>query len=748
MPRSDLVEARVHRKLSRLRLSLRLHLAGEGLAWVTLALAALVVVTLGLDWGAHKITLQHMTVAQRLVILALALAGVAAVAWRHLAGPQRVPMSEEDLAQVVERHYPALGDRLVSALEFSRVADLEALGASEAMVHRMAAEAGRLAMPLAFTAPIRRDRLWRRAAGALAAAAVLGAFAAWQPETMRTWLRRDLLLGLLGDPKWPQDTHLEVRGAPDFRVMRGGALTLTVDAAGSRVVPREVVLHMAFPSVGTVEETVPASGADAATYVRTFEAVGEPFRFHVTGGDDRTAEYEVRLAEPPELREVAFTVEYPAYTGRGAAEIQGEQGVLSIPVGSWVTLRGRANKDLAAAALFLENEPVGQCAVETAAAPGGGPPAPRQVVGRFKLAAGKRAQPALSLRVALTDSEAFTNPRGVRYTVIPVKDREPAVQMAIRGVGGQVTDKARVPMALSAKDDYGVRRIDLEFGIVGISDEAARLPVREWSATEAAVQVDHALDLSQLSAGMAAGESLVKVGETIRLAAAGQDTLPPPDGPNTGRSSPALLKVVSDADLLAGLIQMQKAMREQFRQAMVLQSEAQARTDSARKVAEAGQLTAEVGRQAGESARLQRQVAASLGTIADRFAQILDQLNNNRVGTDADKQRLKDRILDPMRDLAAEPMRRAAADLGGTMEGKPADALAAEFARIGGLQDGFYRRMEAILGEMVQLESAQELERWLKAILDMSGRVKAMTEAERKAREQQLRDQLKKVQPN
>lgn len=279
--------------------------------------------------------------------------------------------------------------------------------------------------------------------------------------------------------------------------------------------------------------------------------------------------------------------------------------------------------------------------------------------------------------------------------------------MAIRGVGGQVTDKARVPMVLSAKDDYGVRRMDLEFGIVGVSDEAARLPVREWTEAEAGVQVDHALDLAQLSAGMAPGESLVKVGEMIRLVAAGQDTLPPPDGPNTGRSSPALLKVVSDSDLLASLIQMQKAMREQFRQAMVVQSEAQARTESARKTAEGGRLAAEVARQAAESARLQRQVAASLATIADRFAQILDQLSNNRVGSDADKQRLREKILDPMTLLAGEPMRRVIADLGGTMEGKAADALAAEFGRIAGVQDGFYRRMERILGEMVQLESAR-----------------------------------------
>ena len=583
MPPRDLVEPKIRRKLAGLRRSLRLHLAGEGLAWVALALGVLVVVTFALDWGSQRITHQHMTVVQRAIILLLCLASVGMVAWRRLLSPVLVPMRENDLALVVERHYPELDDRLISALQFS-AAGANTLGASDAMIHEMARQAGELAEPLRFTDPVRKDRLMRRLGLALSAVAVLGLFTAWQPEAMRTWLKRDLLLGLLGDPHWPQDTHLEVRGAPDFRTMRGGSLTLTVDAAGSRVVPTEVVLHMEFASVGSVEEIVPLSSPDAATYTRTFDAVSEPFRFYVTGNDDRTSPYDVRLVDAPELRDVAFTVDFPAYMRMEPARIAGDQGVLSIPPGSWVTVRGLANKDLAAASLFLENEAVGRCAIEPVAAEGARP-SPRQVAGKFKLAPGKRAQPSLSLRVALTDSDNFTNPRGARYTVVLLKDREPAVQMALHGIGGQITDKATIPMTLSAKDDYGVQKLVVEFGVVGITEDAAKLPVREWPDTEKSVQMDHVLDLERLSAGMKAGESLVKVGESIRLTAAGVDAMPPPDGPNIGRSSPATLKVVTEQDLLAGLIQIQKAMREQFRQAMISQGEAAARTESARKTA-------------------------------------------------------------------------------------------------------------------------------------------------------------------
>ena len=733
----DLVQPGIRRKLRRLRLGLYGHLAGEGLAWTALALAALVLVTLAVDYGSHRITHQHMTVAQRLVILAACLAGVGAVAWRRLVRPLLVPMSDEDLALVVERYHGRLGDRLISAVQFSRMPGGRPTGASEALVLKVAEEANAAALPLRFAAGVRHDRLLRWGGMALAAWVAVTALAAARPDLARLWLARTVLLA---DAEWPRETYLTVEGGPVLRALRGGTLKVAVTADPAHVVPDAVTLHMEFPSVGTVEETVAPASGDGHTYVKTFDVVSEPFRFHVTGNDDRTPPCEVRLAEPPELREVVFTVDAPAHTHRPRETVSGDQGVLTVPAASWISVSALANKDLVRADLRLEGAAAGECEVRPADVRGRA--VPRRISARFK-AVSPAAQPAVALQFALTDTEGFITPRGARYTVLLTRDREPAVQAAARGVSGQISDRAMVPLAVSAKDDYGVLGIYLDWEIVGLSEKPIRLPVRDPAGDQREVKADPVFDLERLSAGLGPGESLVKAGETIRLAAVARDGLPEPDGPNWGRSNTLSFRIVSDPELLAAMIQMQKAMREQFRQAMVMQAEAQAKTEAARREAARGQVSPEMVRLAGESAKGQQQVAGRLAAVTDRFRQILTEMNNNRVGAEPDKRRLQEKIIAPLAELGGEPMTRLAADLRAIMDARDDAAAGQALEPAAAAQAAFYRRMEAILAEMVQLENAQELERWLKMILDMSKRVKDKTEAERKAEQQKLLQRLK-----
>src|SRR5512133_2757141 len=68
----------IHRKLSALRRSLRAHLAGRGLCWLTMVLSGGVLLTLGIDYSLH------LDRAQRGFIDALVLAAVGAVTWRFL----------------------------------------------------------------------------------------------------------------------------------------------------------------------------------------------------------------------------------------------------------------------------------------------------------------------------------------------------------------------------------------------------------------------------------------------------------------------------------------------------------------------------------------------------------------------------------------------------------------------------------------------------------------------------------------
>ncbi|MGD0896302.1 MAG: hypothetical protein ABR915_00615, partial [Thermoguttaceae bacterium] len=133
----DLIDRRTRGKLRRLRAALGRRLLADGLAWLLLAVAGAVGVSLCLDYGLHRLTLSHATVGQRALIVALCLAGVGWVAARRLLRPLRLAWGEEDLALVVERRHPELSDRLISSLQFGTAPEAARRGVSAAMIARV-----------------------------------------------------------------------------------------------------------------------------------------------------------------------------------------------------------------------------------------------------------------------------------------------------------------------------------------------------------------------------------------------------------------------------------------------------------------------------------------------------------------------------------------------------------------------------------------------------------------------------------
>ena len=222
--RNELVPAEIRGKLHALRRALSARLTLEGLAWTALALVALVFVTMGLDY------LFRLERELRGIIMALAVAGVGAVVWRQLIRPLRVPMDISELAVLVERRFRQLGDRLVSAVDFSRRSDTEAVGLSATMVRRMADEAQALSLPLRFQDVVERRGIFRTWSLAGCALGLLLGFGIWQSDLLGRWFQRNVLFA---DVSWPQETYLTVQGGPDFAVLRGDDLEVLAEIDGA-----------------------------------------------------------------------------------------------------------------------------------------------------------------------------------------------------------------------------------------------------------------------------------------------------------------------------------------------------------------------------------------------------------------------------------------------------------------------------------------------------------------------------------
>lgn len=707
--KADLLRPDVRGKLAALRSAISTRLLLEGAAWTVTALVAAVFGTLALDYSLH------LERPLRMGFVSAAGLGVLIVAWRTLLAPLRVPLRAPDLALLIERRFAELGDRLISAIQFSGSADAETLGISAAMMRRTAAEANKLAGPLRFGDVVERRGIFRTWSLAGCALGLLIGFGFWQGDLLGLWFQRNVLFA---EAAWPQQTYLTVLGGGgDFTVLRGDDLAVVVEVERrSLATPHHVTIHAEYPTIGRTEETVEAERDNPRRFVKVFPAVSEEFAFHVTGGDDRrdaARPHRVRLIDPPAFLRVTFDVQYPAYMHRMQVDrFTGGTGALPVPIGAEVTVHGEANKALTSARVLLDGKPVGgemKPLPPIRAENGGRTRFP--FVGAFEIAGANKPATKV-LRFDLTDATGHSNRRrGAKYMVQVQPDHRPTLDVKKRGIGAQVSPRALLPLQMTIKDDHGLTALDVLIRrSTRVTDanvspvEMPPDPVRELARRQE-------VDIEPLR---------LTPGTSIHVSARAADTLPAAfGGPNTGKSSTLTFRVVKPGELMEEFVRRQKEIRLEFVQALALQENARAKTEAAVGLFRAGRVDAESRRLLMSSAGLQRNVGAEIAKAADGLRAIVEEMKNNRLGTETEREQISGGIVKPL-DRLAEPVRKIGSALTNTKLASAAADLAEQGGDIEGLQREVFRQMNDILERMVKLESKQELANKLRLIIGWS----------------------------
>jgi hypothetical protein len=300
--------------------------------------------------------------------------------------------------------------------------------------------------------------------------------------------------------------------------------------------------------------------------------------------------------------------------------------------------------------------------------------------------------------------------------------------MELQGISGQVTRKAKIPMLFTAKDDCGVQEIGLDWSLMTNPDKTYHLLAERFGAPEPApAALRFALDLQEDNSGQGGDKPAIEVGDSLRLIGVVRDTLPPPGGPNSFACDPVVLKIVTDEELMAGLLEAQRGLREQFRQTMVIQTEAKEKTETASRVALRPGALADARQTAAEVADLQQQVRDRLAEVTDRYQGLVAQMENNRVGVEADKNRIREKVVAPLQELLGGATKSLISELANAITLKEAKALSAELKRILAVQQGILSELESILGEMIQVENAQQIEQGLKNVIKKTEQVQEFT---------------------
>lgn len=592
------MQTRLNELRGRVRNVIWLHGAGLTLA---ILLASLLIACL-FDYSFHAST------ELRLLFWSLLVLAVAAVGWRWLYLPLRVPVSDLDLALRVERMHPDLKESLSSSVEFLQVAESSPFEGSRELRERVIADARSGLGPLDLGSIVGTKPVKRGLIAAVSALAAALAFFAARPTDASLALRR--FLDPFHGPAWPKQTRLRLVSAPT-RLAKGDAFAMEVAVEG--VQPDRVLFSCRF---STSEETP----AEPLPWVRDgvcrggFEPVTRSFEFRVIAGDAQTDWQPVEVAPAPEIVSLRLRVTHPKYTGLPDEELAEGRGHLRAVVGSKVTLEAAANKPLKKAELAWDSGTPLEAKL-------GDDPA------RFQ--ASFVVERDDHYRLLLLDREEMSNatrsPK--RYPVQAAPDNKPEVTIERPGGDLDVTAVATVPVRVLAKDDFGVGGLEIRYAKEDLSSPPKDAPQKDASRKDApsagALAVPHATIrlpfegndprrvVSELAWNLA--PLGLKQGEIVHFHAWANDRRDRP-APNEAKSRELRLRIVSAEELRRQLDAAQQLLREEIERARQMQETALAQVrDAQRQATMVGKLDERQLEELQSAELTQRRVRDKLG---------------------------------------------------------------------------------------------------------------------------------------
>lgn len=719
-PRRDAVRRRMAGVRRRVRR--RLLLSGVTRTWgVVFAFCAL---SLAADWYFR------LSLPVRIGLLVLGLAGLFYVAWRRLIRPAFLRLDDLDLAVIVDRRCPGVGQKVASVLQLPALLEKEIL-ASPSMVHAAVLEhATELERTDLTTAFDRRGQL-RLAMLLFATLAIMGGFVALFPQTAGLWARR-WLAG--SNERWPQRTYLTVPalGSDDrLRVPRGEGVVLEVDSQpefmGSlgdwRLSGRGDILYVtsADRPMGEIPEKVgiryQAADGPARWGNFTFFSdgrfryelpqVAEPIKVTINGGDDWFGPFRVEPIDRPAVESLMIVARRP---GGGPAETHTHEGsesqLLFLP-DTELELELAATVPVVDARLTAKS---------------GSPPVLERVDER-RYRATWRMHEAQMLELLLTGREGNLASKPYYLSIGLLIDHEPRVTARSSGVGRRVTPKARIPFLVHALDDFGLKKLAIELEDSVSGEGKPKTNTRELPLELPPAEADTAITDFEVQREVALAEYGLAAGTVVKLRADATDNCA--QGSQTGASRTLAFQVVTPEELFYEILMRQRAERAKFTSALEL-SKAQSEI-----------LATSPADQAAALVRKHQVIARQVWQVANRLDATLVEMTLNDLSSPQARELLQTKVIDAIRQLHGEQLTQLHASLESLAADPQASAALVEARQ---RQQEVVETMQKILEQMSQWENFVDVLNQLRSILKLESSVLDATEEEKKNRTKNLFD--------
>ena len=461
--------------LQTLRSRIRRYIVCDSLLAVLALVLSAFWLGLALDYLPVQLGGTEMPRLARTLLLGVVAAGLLAVLFKMLAGRLHRPLPDDSLALLVERHHPSLGGRLVTAVQLNeagRTGDSH----SRKLLDQVHAEAAAAIDKVDPNRVFRLQPLLRKLAiaGPLGMAALV--FLILSPQAFALAASR---LTLLSDAPWPRRADIQMVGielpivtasedtslAPELIEFNGktislprgsnGTLRIRARAEGAEVPVACTVYYQtdsgtrgqsSMRRVGRIVDGYQSFILDGSPLT----ALSESVTFDVRGLDDRLDDYRVEAIQPPALTNMSLQIRYPDYL-RTADDGQTDmvtdyQSGLRLREGSDVTLVASSSVPLGDVEVLLKSDENMDSDIDLQFSSN------RQEV-RLTLPDFRSAS---TISIVPQDINGISAQAPFRYFLGVVLDEPPELNLELKGIGTSVTPRAKLPIAATATDDYGV----------------------------------------------------------------------------------------------------------------------------------------------------------------------------------------------------------------------------------------------------------------------------------------------------
>jgi hypothetical protein len=702
--------------LGRLGRTLKRRAVVQGFCRTLAVLLGVATVHFGLD------RLLLLGVGPRAALLILVVGIAAYQIWTAVLRSMLMPIGATDVAALVERRFPSLDDRLVSAVSFLTGPPPRPESDSPELVGAVVAEAADRMSTLKTREILHPTRHLRQLAVGLAALVIAFASTLAMPDTLATYLARNFGLQ---DLPWPSRIVLTLEGFRDGKLRWPTGDNLMLVARADNEIPRG--LRAEFDLAGTTGPLRDMIQHGENRFVFDYGPLQQSMRVRFSiwrfGVDEKTQWYDIEAVERPSVKQAFIGIAPPSYTGLPRFELATGQTSADILRGSRVWIVATLGKAVTQATLRTADKIVS--------------PATLDPDGRIHAEFVPQSSGAYFFE--LTDAEGLTDLNPVTYSFVLQNDPPPKVRLILPGAGDMLTPEAILQIDVECEDNLALKEVSLlhrvERQAAAATSQPAmtRQPLPGLEPRQTRFSRVDSLLVSTL--GAKPGDQLTlqlqaRDYQTSAESEAAIEKMPAaerskvPANPGLGESPAYRFRIVTPEELLAELSRREMEWRREFEQVIKSQEQIEKRLQDLSQPSASAPTSTELVARIGPEERAQRQQIGRMRTIARQFEQILSELEVNQLASSPVRRRLDGGVIRPLRRLiesdvpaAAEGIQRLQA----AFTADQADQVQQEQRRL-------VQSMYGILANMLKWEGYGEAVAALRDIIRLQGNLNRETQ--------------------